>query len=67
MIRASCFRSHLSPCQALAEALHQNSTLTDLDLRANYIGSETNKAGVSRGRGICSTWSPGPRSPKKPN
>ena len=65
MICTSCFRSHISPCQALAEALEQNSTLTDLDLEGNWwIGSETHKAGVSKGRGICSAWSSGPRSPK---
>ena len=51
MICASCFCSHLSPCQALAEALEENSTLTDLDLRANYVDyvSETYRAGVSGG------------------
>ena len=36
MICASCFCSHLSPCQALAEALEQNSTLTDLNLEVNF-------------------------------
>ena len=57
---------HLSPCQALAEALEQNSTLTVLDLKlaAKDIGRETREAWCFRGRGICSTWSSGPRSPK---
>ena len=31
-------------CQALAEALQQNSTLTYLDLRSNNIGDEGAKA-----------------------
>ena len=35
---------HLSPREALAEALEQNSTLTVLDLGVNYIGSEGGKA-----------------------
>ena len=41
MMCASCFCSHLSPRQALAEALEQNSTLRDLNLELNNgIGSE---------------------------
>ena len=45
MICSSYFCSHLSPCQALAEALEQNSTLTDLNLEYNdAIGSETLEA-----------------------
>ena len=31
-------------CQALAEAVQQNSTLTNLDLRHNKIGDEGAKA-----------------------
>ena len=31
-------------CQALAEALKQNSSLTDLDLQQNNIGPEGTKA-----------------------
>ena len=65
MICASwTFCSHFSPCQALAEALEQNSTLTDLDLNTLGIDSEIHEARCFRGRGICSAWSSGPRSPK---
>ena len=38
-----CFSSHVS-CQALAEALKQNSTLTGLNLERNNIGPEGAKA-----------------------
>ena len=45
MICASwTFCSRFSPCQALAEALEQNSTLTVLDLRGNGIGDDGAKA-----------------------
>ena len=58
MICASCFRSHLSPCQALAEALEHNSTLTDLNLEENSF-SKTFQAWLY-------TWSSGRPSPNAP-
>ena len=55
MVCDSCFCSHLSPCQALAKALEQNSTLTDLDLGWNGEGIrlETWEAWCFLGRGIA--------------
>ena len=41
---ASCFCSHLSPCQALAEGLKENSTLINLNLEGTRIGDEGAKA-----------------------
>ena len=65
MICASwTFWSHFSPCQALAEALEQNSALKVLDLNTFGIDSEIHEARCFRWRGICSAWSSGPRSPK---
>jgi len=47
MMCAVCFIAFLKSrvsCQALAEALKQNSSLTDLDLAFNNIGDEGAKA-----------------------
>ena len=67
MMCAVCFIVFLKPCgscQALAEAVQQNSTLTDLDLYENNVGPEGAKAwcldvfglfgedGVMRGEGV---------------
>ena len=62
----SCFCNHLSPCQALAEALEENSTLTDLNLEGNVgIDSETREARCFRGRGSALLGARAPGLPKR--
>ena len=71
MICASCtFCGHSSPRQALAEALEQNSTLTDLDVEDNFgidcdpgISSETREARCFRYLLYLELWSAVSQSP----